>query len=599
MIKIKLSSLTLVWALANILRAGKWGLLVLFFLIFVQGLLPSATLYVLKSLTESIGQVDTLSQASIILAFWVGLIVLENIVMPLAQMVRIKVNERIHSYFSLLLMNKANSLSGLEAFESKSFQDEIAVLREETKNKPINLMYILTDSLKGLIAIVSIFAILGSISGWLPIIIACSILPQVIFAFLSEKKIWDYSLFRSEEARKMGRICSLCLDQSTIKEIRIFGCGNHLVEKFRLLSEFFRKKMASLRSKQYASSIPYSLCAVAGQVIVIGWIAGHLTNNTLALASIIVMVQSLHFLQREVLAFTQDVTMLSSVVSYFQTFKKFMSQQDTLPDQKGELSLPLRTIEFREITFGYETDRPILNNLSLSIRAGEKIAIVGANGSGKSTLIKLLCRFYDPSKGSIIVNGTNLKEITLAEWRKQISVIFQDFGKYPLSVAENIAISNLSKLQDTGIIAEAIEKGGLSDLIDKFPEGIHTLLGKEFSGKEMSFGEWQKLAICRLFFRDASIIVMDEPTASLDPNAEHEMFLQLTQAFEGKTVLLISHRLNSVKMCDRILMLKNGCIVEDGSHDELMLCKGEYYDLFSLQAQGYQQSEESELALHV
>jgi ATP-binding cassette subfamily B protein len=587
------------WALTQIKREGRWGLLFLFVFIFIQGLFPSANLYILKSLTETLGQDHLLSKAAWVLGSWAVLILLENIITPLAQMTRIKVNERIHSHFSLMLMKKANSLLGLEAFENKSFQDEIAVLREETKSKPLNLMYILTDSLKEIITIVSVLLLLGSISPWLPVVIACSVLPQVIFAFSSEKKVWDYSLFQSEDARKMGRICSLSLDQSVAKEIRIYGFGGYLSEKFRGLANGFYEKMGRLRKRQYLSSIPYSLCAVGGQVIAIGWIAWSVKNNTFSLASIIVMVQSLHFLQREVLALVQDMSMLSSVVSYFQTFKKFMEQEDALAiKHQRQFNTPLRSIEFRNVSFGYGgEDRFILKNLSFSLKAGEKIAIVGENGSGKSTLIKLLCRFYDPKEGSILINGIDLKEMDLTSWREQLSAVFQDFGKYPLSLGENIGISKTSDLGNEKKLESAMEKGGLSYLQEKFPEGFATLLGKEFSGKELSFGEWQKLAISRLFFRDAPVIVMDEPTASLDPNSEYEVFQRLIQAFEGRTVFLITHRLNSVKMCDKILLLKNGNILEEGSHEDLMQQKGEYARLFSLQASGYQVKEGAEPVL--
>lgn len=587
------------WALMQIKREGKWGLLFLFLFIFIQGLFPSANLYILKSLTETLGQEHLLSQAAWVLGSWAILILLENIITPWAQMIRIKVNEKIHSHFSLMLMKKANSLSGLEAFENKSFQDEIAALREETKSKPLNLMYILTDSLKEIITIISVLILLGSISPWLPVVIACSVLPQVIFAFASEKKVWDYSLFQSEDARKMGRICSLSLDQSVAKEIRIYGFGDFLSEKFRGLANGFYEKMGRLRKRQYQSSIPYSLCAVGGQVIAIGWIAWSVKNNTFSLASIIVMVQSLHFLQREILALVQDMSMLSSVVSYFQTFKKFMEQEDVLSIKHQRIfNGPLRSIEFWNVSFGYGGEEIlVLKNLSFSLKAGEKIAIVGENGSGKSTLIKLLCRFYDPKEGSIFVNGIDLKEIDLVSWRQQLSAVFQDFGKYPLSLAENIGISKISDLSNEKKLESAIEKGGLDYLPEKFPEGFATLLGKEFSGKELSFGEWQKLAISRLFFRDSPIIVMDEPTASLDPNSEYEVFQRLIQAFEGRTVFLITHRLNSVKMCDKILLLKNGNILEEGSHEYLMQQKGEYARLFSLQASGYQLKEGTESAL--
>jgi ATP-binding cassette subfamily B protein len=288
--------------------------------------------------------------------------------------------------------------------------------------------------------------------------------------------------------------------------------------------------------------------------------------------------------------------MLSPLISYFETFRKFVRQKDPIGDGKKQCG-PVQLIEFRNVSFSYADGSMVLKNLSFSVGRNERIAIVGENGSGKSTLIKLLCRFYDPHEGAIFINGINLKEIDLSSWRKQLSVIFQDFGKYPLTLEENIGIADPMHLQDDNRLLQALSKGELASLIQKFPEGMKTILGKEFSGKELSFGEWQKLAIGRLFFRDSPIVALDEPTASLDPNAEHEIFQQLLQAFEGKIVFLITHRLNSVRACDRILLLKGGAILEDGVHLDLMLQKGEYYRLFSLQAQGYQAPEEAYASL--
>lgn len=581
------------WALHKIIREGRWNLFFLFFFILIQGLFPSANLYILKFLTATLGQDQAFSNVVWILIAWAIVILLENIIAPLAQVIRIKVNEKVHSYFSLMLMNKANSFSGLAVFEDRAFQDEVAVLRQETKSKPLNLMYVLTDSLKEIVTIISVLILLSSISLWLPVVIVCSVLPQVLFAFLSEMKVWDYSLFHSEDARMMGRICSLSLDQSIVKEIRVYGFGSYLTGRFQGLADRFYKRMGHIRKHQYISSIPYSLCAVGGQVLALGWIAWSVKNQTFSLANTIVIVQSLYFLQRELLAFAQDMSMLSSVISYFHTFRKFMEQKDALilkPSRSP--GAQIRSIEFRDVSFRYGDDGGlILKNLSFSLKAGEKVAIVGENGSGKSTLIKLLCRFYDPSSGSIFINGIDLKEMDLKEWRQQLSAVFQDFGRYPLSLRENIGISKVSDLDDKEKLELAIKGAGLEYLNEKFTEGFATMLGREFSGKELSFGEWQKLAISRLFFRDSPIIIMDEPTASLDPGSEFEIFQRLIQAFFGKTVFLITHRLNSVKMCNKIFLLKNGSISEEGSHAELVARNEEYSRLFALQASGYQAME--------
>lgn len=349
-----------------------------------------------------------------------------------------------------------------------------------------------------------------------------------------------------------------------------------------------------MKNRQFFSSLPFTLCSVSGQAIALAWIAWNLKNQTVTLPTIIVMIQSLSFLHRECLAFIQDVNMLSSVISYFETFRKFMGRKDSLKTFSKPIQLQkhhINTIEFQNISFGYEQETNILHQLSFKIQRNEKVAVVGPNGSGKSTLIKLLCRFYDPEKGKILINGNDLKEIDIFSWREQISTIFQDYGKYPLSIKENVALSNYPELNNQEAILHSLDVNGLGYFRKKFSHSLETMLGKEFSGEELSHGEWQKMALARLYFRDASLIVMDEPTASLDPESEYEVFQNLVQAFKQNTVILVTHRLSSARACDRILLLKNGRLVEEGSHENLMKKQGDYCRLFSLQASGYGKSE--------
>lgn len=584
----------LLWALKQISQSAKFSLIPLVLMILTLGLFPSLNLYLLKSLTDALGSADPFRIALPILICWVGLILLEHLFTPISQVLRIKVNERIYTHFNTLLIKKADSFNGLEIFENKNFQNEIEVLREQTRNKPLNLMYILTDSMKGLIAIASILFLLGSISIWLPFVIACSVLPQVIYSFTSEKKIWDHHLFHSDEARRMGRITSLFLEISTIKEIKIFNAGDYLKTVFKSFASSCYKRTTCMKNRQFFSSLPFTLCSVSGQAIALAWIAWSLKNQTVTLPTIIVMIQSLSFLHRESLVFIQDVNMLSSVISYFETFRKFMGRKDSLKPFSKPIQLQkhdINTIEFQNISFGYEQETNILHQLSFKIQRNEKVAVVGPNGSGKSTLIKLLCRFYDSEKGKILINGNDLKEIDIFSWREQISTIFQDYGKYPLSIKENVALSNYPELNNQEAILHSLDVNGLGYFRKKFPHSLETMLGKEFSGEELSHGEWQKMALARLYFRDASLIVMDEPTASLDPESEYEIFQNLVKAFKQNTVILVTHRLSSARACDRILLLKNGRLVEEGSHENLMKKQGDYCRLFSLQASGYGKSE--------
>lgn len=245
-------------------------------------------------------------------------------------------------------------------------------------------------------------------------------------------------------------------------------------------------------------------------------------------------------------------------------------------------------IEFKDVSFGYDSDPLILRKVSFSIRPGEKVALVGANGSGKSTLAKLLCRFYEPQAGQILVNGIDLRELDISQWRDKLSAVFRTLANILFHFGENVGFADVHRSLDQNRLHAAIVSGGIDYLLGHLPQGLDTLLGKEFSGKELSFGEWQKLAIARLLFRNSEIIVMDEPTASLDPESEYEVFQRLIQMFESKAVLLITHRLSSVKMCDKILVLENGMVVEAGTHAALMEQNGRYHHMFSLQASGYQ-----------
>ncbi|HEU4638754.1 MAG TPA: ABC transporter ATP-binding protein, partial [Candidatus Binatia bacterium] len=258
--------------------------------------------------------------------------------------------------------------------------------------------------------------------------------------------------------------------------------------------------------------------------------------------------------------------------------------------QKRKLSLPLRGgIEFRDIGFRYPDSKEwALRGVNLIIRPGEKIALVGHNGAGKTTLIKLLARLYDPSEGSILIDGIDIRDLDPLELQQRIGVIFQDFVRYHLPVRENIGFGQIDAMDDVERIAAAARKSGAQAVVEELPEGYETMLGRWFhDGHELSLGQWQKVALARAFMRDAEILVLDEPTASVDARAEYEIFQNFKALTEGKMAILISHRFSTVRMADRIAVIQEGRIAELGTHDELLSRAGTYAELFSMQAEGY------------
>jgi ATP-binding cassette subfamily B protein len=260
----------------------------------------------------------------------------------------------------------------------------------------------------------------------------------------------------------------------------------------------------------------------------------------------------------------------------------------TAGDQK--LPVPLRGgIEFRGVGFRYpENGEWALRDINLKIRLGEKIALVGHNGAGKTTLIKLLSRLYDPTEGAIFIDGIDIRLLEPLELQKRIGVIFQDFVRYHLPVSENIGFGQVDAMHDMERIVESARKSGADSVIATLPEGYETMLGRWFrGGHELSMGQWQKIALARAFMRDAEILVLDEPTASLDAATEYEIFRHFKELTEGKMAILISHRFSTVRMADRILVLEKGELAEIGSHEELLEKDGRYAELFHLQAAGY------------
>ena len=282
---------------------------------------------------------------------------------------------------------------------------------------------------------------------------------------------------------------------------------------------------------------------------------------------------------------------LSEVAFQYRDFMKFLNLKPVLAElERHEHQKSLSTIEFRNVHFSYpESATEILRGVSFTINAGETVALIGDNGAGKSTIVKLLCRFYDPTSGCILTNGVDLRQYEVDSWRNNISAIFQDFSRFSLTVRENIGIGKVENVDDLALIKEAAEKGMATPLIAKLANGYSTLLGRQFAGGvDLSEGEWQKVAMARAFVRsDAGLLILDEPTSALDAEAEYSMYLRFKELTQGKITLLISHRLSTVKMADRIIVLDKGSIAEDGSHAELMAADGKYASMFKMQADRY------------
>lgn len=314
-------------------------------------------------------------------------------------------------------------------------------------------------------------------------------------------------------------------------------------------------------------------------------VGGYLLSALLA-ASLVLVLQSVGSLQQNLFGLVQDGGMLYESLLYFERLERFLALPPTLrqPSKPREVR-SFEEVRFEQVGFTYPDGRRALQGVGFTLRRGERLALVGENGAGKTTLVKLLLRFYDPSEGRILVDGVDLRELDLAAWRRLVAAVFQDFGRYALTLGENIALSDLEHLHDPQRLEEAARAGGAEGLLLRL--GPEVLLSRAFGGTELSLGEWQRVALSRAFFRQAELLVLDEPTASLDPKEEAHLYARFAELAQGKTVLLITHRLGSVRMADRILVLSGGRLVEEGDHATLLGQQGAYAELWRLQADLY------------
>ncbi|MBP6827919.1 MAG: ABC transporter ATP-binding protein, partial [Saprospiraceae bacterium] len=283
---------------------------------------------------------------------------------------------------------------------------------------------------------------------------------------------------------------------------------------------------------------------------------------------------------------------VSEMALYLQDFFGFLEMQPLSKSSTGRLRVPRpvrQGFEFENVSFKYPTsEKWALKNLSFTLRAGEKLALVGENGAGKTTIVKLLAHLYEPTEGRILLDGTDLNDYDPEDLRREIGIIFQDYFRYAFTASENIAVGNITERDNRHLIEEAAQKSLADEVIAGLPGKYDQMLGKRFSsGVDLSGGQWQKIALARAYMRDAQLIILDEPTASLDARAEHEVFLRFAELIKGKSGVLISHRFSTVRMADRILFLEHGRLLELGSHEELVAKGGKYAELFRLQAKGY------------
>jgi ATP-binding cassette, subfamily B, bacterial len=503
------------------------------------------------------------------------------------QLIQLQLANRIRGE----IIQKALTLD-LAFFEHPDFYDRLQNARRESGYKPVDLINDTFLIVQNTITLISFAVLLLRFSPWLVIILLVTSIPAFIAETRFSEEGFRLLTRRAPETRQINYLSRLLTEDTSAKEIKLFNLGETLLTRYMTLFDKFFREDKSLALRRAVAGFGLGLIATLGFYGSYAWIVWHTVQGKISLGDMTLYLT----IFRQGQSTFQGI--LSGVGSIYENnlfmanlfdFLGLKPQMGVAARNQG-LSVPLRSgIEFRRVGFRYpESEEWALRDIDLTIRPGEKIALVGPNGAGKTTLIKLLSRLYDPTEGMILIDGVDIRELDPLDLRQRIGVIFQDFVRYHLAASENIGVGQIEALDRLEQIIESARKSGAHSIIENLPDGYQTMLGRWFhGGHELSVGQWQKIALARAFMRDAEILVLDEPTASLDAETEYEIFRRFQELTVGKMAILISHRFSTVRMADRIVVIQEGRIAEIGSHHDLLKQGGIYGHLFSLQAEGY------------
>lgn len=590
-----------IWATSRAMTLASLGLRA------VRALLPVATLYVGKLIIDEAIRLaghppagaDTLGEwyrsgalqpLLALLALEFGLAVLSDVLGRIVSLVDSLLSELLTNATSVQLMQHAATLD-LEDFEDSELQDKLDRARRQTMGR-MTLMTQLFGQAQDLVTVISFAAGLLVYAPWLMLLLAIALIP----AFLGEAHFnaLNYSLnfAWTPERRELEYIRQTGASVETAKEVKIFGLHGFLIERYKQLSAAFyaaNRKLALTRA-WWGSLL--TMLGTLGYYVAYGYIAWRTVRGEFSIGDLTFLAGSFRRLRQLLEGLLSGISNVAGQALYLDDLYSFfeIEPEITSPPHPRAFPMPIREgFRFENVGFQYPgAERWAVRNLDFTLHAGEVLALVGENGAGKTTLVKLLARLYDPDEGRILLDGVDLREYDLEVLRANIGVIFQDFVRYHLTAAENIAVGQIDARGDRARIEEAARRALADEVIEKLPKGYDQVIGRRFrNGVDLSGGEWQKVAIARAYMRDAQLLILDEPTAALDARSEFEVFQRFKDLSEGKTAVLISHRFSSVRMADRILVLHEGRIEAQGSHEQLLAQRGRYAELFELQAAGY------------
>lgn len=494
-------------------------------------------------------------------------------------------------HVNALIIGKAITLD-MQFFEDPLFYDNLQNARRQSDSAALTIVNAMLQIVQQVITLISLIALLIRFSPFLALIIFVAAVPS----FLADTQYAEmaYRVFkrRTPEMRLLIYIERLLTSVEYFKEVKLFGLGEPLQKRYKDLFSQFMKEDMSIARRRTVAGLGWGILSSLVYYGTYVWVIYRTILKAVSLGDMTMFLSIFRQSQNSIGSLLDSFNRIYENNLYLDNLLMYLKIKPMLtsPENGAAAPAPIREgIQFHNVSFKYPgSETMVLKNINLSIPAGESIALVGLNGAGKTTLVKLLSRLYDPTEGSITLDGRDLREYDLKSLHQRFGVIFQDYARYQFSIRENIGFGQIDELDDLDKIREAAAHSGADEVVKELPYGYQTILGRLWeNGHELSGGQWQKIALARAFMRNAEVLILDEPTSALDAEAEYEIFQRFRELMQGRIAVLISHRFSTVRMADRIVVLSEGKILEMGSHAELIDRNGSYAHLFNLQAEGY------------
>ncbi len=587
-------ALSLVW------EADRRNAVVLSLLTFVQAGLPAAMAWVGKLIIDAVVQAAATKPATEAaqalvwryVTWELGLALAVLLIGRFSGLSRELLRVSLGNLLNERILEKSLTLE-LRHYEDSETYDIMQNARREAASRPLALAMDAVAVVRNLLTLSTFAVLLWHVAWWSVLVLLVAAVPSFIAETRLSGEAFRLYSWRAPEGRKLNYLEWILTRDSTVKEVKLFGLGPLILGRYRALFAKFLAEDRKLARKRLLYGTLLGAFSLGAFYLCYLWVAGRASSGNITVGDLVLSIAVFRQGQSAFEAVLSAVAGMYEDALFLSNLQRFFDIPTTAEVTRVVPAKTLppgpHTLEFDHVSFRYQgrTDWA-LRDVTLRLEPGEKLALVGENGAGKSTLIKLLLRLYEPTEGAIRYGGVDLRDLDVADLRGRVGAVFQDFVRYQFTAAENIGLGQPSKVEDRPAIELAAEAGGARSVIDALPKQFDTMLGGWFEkGHELSGGQWQKLAIARAFMRDAEILILDEPTAAIDAEAEVALFERFRALAKDRTAIIISHRFSTVRMADRIAVLEGGKLTELGSHEGLLAQGGRYAKLFTLQAQGY------------